>query len=239
MTNAPEALLQVEDLRVAYAGVDAVKGVSFSVGAAQIVSLVGSNGAGKTTTLRAISGVLPARAGRVVFGGEDITALPAHERVKKGLAHVPEGRHVFPQLTVMENLKMGAFSVRDKGLVKREMARMLDLFPILAERRSQAAGSMSGGEQQMLAIARALMSGPRLLILDEPTMGLSPKMIELVLETIVKIRQEQIPVLLVEQNTLEAIRMADEVHALRVGRIVERMPGNTVTESILKAFYLG
>lgn len=239
MTNSPEALLQVEGLRVAYAEVEAVKGVSFSVGAAQIISLVGSNGAGKTTTLRAISGVLPTRGGSVMFGGEDITALPAHERVKKGLAHVPEGRHVFPQLTVMENLKMGAFSVRDKGLVKRDMARMLELFPILAERRNQAAGSMSGGEQQMLAIARALMSGPRLLILDEPTMGLSPKMIELVLETIVKIRREQIPVLLVEQNTLEAIQMADEVYALRVGQIVQRMPGNTVTESTLKAFYLG
>jgi len=239
MTKPPEALLQVEGLRVAYAEVEAVKGVSFSVGAAQIISLVGSNGAGKTTTLRAISGVLPTRGGRVVFGGEDITALAAHERVKKGLAHVPEGRHVFPQLTVMENLKMGAFSVRDKGLVKRDMARMLELFPILAERRNQAAGSMSGGEQQMLAIARALMSGPQLLILDEPTMGLSPKMIELVLETIVKIRREQIPVLLVEQNTLEAIQMADEVYALRVGQIVQRMPGNTVTESTLKAFYLG
>jgi len=239
MTKPPEALLQVEGLRVAYAEVEAVKGVSFSVGAAQIISLVGSNGAGKTTTLRAISGVLPTRGGRVVFGGEDITGLAAHERVKKGLAHVPEGRHVFPQLTVMENLKMGAFSVRDKGLVKRDMARMLELFPILAERRNQAAGSMSGGEQQMLAIARALMSGPQLLILDEPTMGLSPKMIELVLETIVKIRREQIPVLLVEQNTLEAIQMADEVYALRVGQIVQRMPGNTVTESTLKAFYLG
>lgn len=239
MKVEPQALLRVEDLCVAYAEVDAVKGVSFAVGPTQIISLVGSNGAGKTTTLRAISGVLPVRSGKVIFGGEDITHMPVHERVRKGLAHVPEGRHVFPQLTVLENLKMGAYSVQDKGFVRHELARMLELFPILAERRNQAAGSMSGGEQQMLAIARAMMSGPRLLILDEPTMGLSPKMIELVLETIVQIRNEQIPVLLVEQNTLEAIRMADEVYALRIGQIVQRMPGQTITESTLKAFYLG
>jgi branched-chain amino acid transport system ATP-binding protein len=239
MKTTEHALLRVEALRVAYGGVDAVKGISLSVGPAQIVSLVGSNGAGKTTTLRAISGVLPVRGGRVVFGDEDITGLPVHVRVGRGLAQVPEGRHVFAQLTVMENLRMGAYSVRDRGMVRVELERMLTLFPILAERRNQAAGSMSGGEQQMLAIARALMSRPRLLILDEPTMGLSPRMIEQVLETIVAIRQAQIPVLLVEQNTIEAIRLADEVYALRVGQIVARMPGHTVTEATLKEFYLG
>lgn len=234
-----DALLQVQQLQVAYGEVVAVKDISFSVKSNEIVSLIGSNGAGKTTTLRAVSGVLPSKAGKVFFGGKDITHVPVHERVYMGLAHVPEGRHVFPQLTVLENLRLGAYGKKDKGMVRRDLDRMMDLFPILAERRQQAAGSMSGGEQQMVAIARALMSNPRLLILDEPTMGLSPKMIELVLETIVKIRAAQIPVLLVEQNTLDAIRMADTVYAMRVGQIIEQMPGHTVTENTLKAFYLG
>lgn len=234
-----DALLQVQQLQVAYGEVVAVKDISFSVKSNEIVSLIGSNGAGKTTTLRAVSGVLPSKTGKVFFGGKDITHVPVHERVYMGLAHVPEGRHVFPQLTVLENLRLGAYGKKDKGMVRRDLDRMMELFPILAERRQQAAGSMSGGEQQMVAIARALMSNPRLLILDEPTMGLSPKMIELVLETIVKIRVAQIPVLLVEQNTLDAIRMADTVYAMRVGQIIEQMPGHTVTENTLKAFYLG
>lgn len=234
-----DALLQVQQLQVAYGEVVAVKDISFSVKSNEIVSLIGSNGAGKTTTLRAVSGVLPTKAGKVFFGGKDITQVPVHERVYMGLAHVPEGRHVFPQLTVLENLRLGAYGQKDKGMVRRDLDRMMDLFPILAERRQQAAGSMSGGEQQMVAIARALMSNPRLLILDEPTMGLSPKMIELVLETIVKIRAAQIPVLLVEQNTLDAIRMADTVYAMRVGQIIEQMPGHSVTENTLKEFYLG
>ncbi|WP_234266408.1 ABC transporter ATP-binding protein [Hydrogenophaga sp. NFH-34] len=239
MSTHPYELLRVEDLRVAYGEVQAVKNASLTVGAHQIVSLVGSNGAGKTTLLRAISGVLPLQAGRVVFGGQDITRLPVHARVGIGLAHVPEGRHVFGPLTIAENLRLGAYSGTDKPAIRRRMEEMFELFPILAERRSQQAGTMSGGEQQMLAIARALMSQPRLLILDEPTMGLSPKMIGLVLETLVRIRSQQIPILLVEQNTVEAIRMADTVYALRVGEIVAQMPGTDVTEDVLKHFYLG
>lgn len=239
MSTHPYELLRVEQMSVAYGEVKAVKSASLSVDAHQIVSLVGSNGAGKTTLLRAISGVLPLQSGRVTFGGQDITHLPVHTRVALGLGHVPEGRHVFGPLTIVENLRLGAYGSNDKPAVRRRMEEMFELFPILAERRTQPAGTMSGGEQQMLAIARALMGNPRLLILDEPTMGLSPKMIGLVLETLTRIRNQQIPILLVEQNTVEAIRMADTVYALRVGEIVASMPGSDVTEDVLKTFYLG
>ncbi|WP_250517675.1 ABC transporter ATP-binding protein [Caballeronia sp. INDeC2] len=231
-------LLEVTNLNVSYGGIRAVKGISLTVGESEIVSLIGSNGAGKTTSLRAISGLLACQCDQIRFAGNDISNLSPDMRVRTGLAHVPEGRHVFPALTIDENLKLGAYVRKDRKGISLDIERMYDLFPILKERCRQNAGTMSGGEQQMLAIARAMMSRPKLLILDEPTMGLSPKMIELVLETIDKIRREKTPILLVEQNTIEAIQISDRVFALRVGEIVHRDAGANVNEAMLKELYL-
>lgn len=231
-------LLEVSGLCVAYGGIEAVKGISLSVGEDEIVSLIGSNGAGKTTTLRAISGLLPCKGGKVTFQGKDITTLSPDARVRMRLAHVPEGRHVFPALTIEENIKLGSYTRNDRKAIAEDIEDMYQLFPILKERRKQQAGTMSGGEQQMLSIARAMMSRPELLILDEPTMGLSPKMIEVVLDTIREIRSRKTPILLVEQNTVEAIQMATRVYALRVGEIVSVLAGKSVTEESLKDFYL-
>jgi branched-chain amino acid transport system ATP-binding protein len=231
-------LLEVTNLTVSYGGIRAVKGISLTVGEGEIVSLVGSNGAGKTTSLRAISGLLACQCDQIRFDGNDIGSLSPDMRVRAGVAHVPEGRHVFPALTIDENLKLGANVRKDRKEIPIDIDRMYDLFPILKERRKQNAGTMSGGEQQMLAIARAMMSRPKLLILDEPTMGLSPKMIELVLDTIDRIRLERTPILLVEQNTIEAIQMTDHVYALRVGEIVHRDVGGNVSEAMLKQLYL-
>jgi len=231
-------LLEVSGLCVAYGGIEAVKGISLSVGTDEIVSLIGSNGAGKTTTLRAISGLLPCKGGKVNFQGKDITTLSPDARVRMKLSHVPEGRHVFPALTIEENIKLGSYTRNDRKAIADDIEDMYQLFPILKERRKQQAGTMSGGEQQMLSIARAMMSRPELLILDEPTMGLSPKMIEVVLEAIQEIRSHKTPILLVEQNTVEAIQMATRVYALRVGEIVSVLEGKNVTEESLKDFYL-
>jgi branched-chain amino acid transport system ATP-binding protein len=231
-------LLEVSGLTVSYGGIRAVKGISLSVGEAEIVSLIGSNGAGKTTSLRAVSGLLACESGQLWFDGHDISGLSPDMRVRAGLAHVPEGRHVFSSLSIEENIKLGAYVRTDRKEISQDMERMYALFPILKERRKQQAGTMSGGEQQMLAIARAMMSRPKLLILDEPTMGLSPKMIEMVLETIEKIRLGRTPILLVEQNTVEAIQMADHVYALRVGEIVHKDVGANITEVSLKQLYL-
>ncbi|AUG01630.1 ABC transporter ATP-binding protein [Pseudomonas sp. 09C 129] len=231
-------LLEVSSLCVAYGGIEAVKGISLSIDKDEIVSLIGSNGAGKTTTLRAISGLLPCKSGKVSFQGKDITTLSPDARVRMRLAHVPEGRHVFPGLTIEENIKLGSYTRHDRKAIADDIEDMYQLFPILKERRKQQAGTMSGGEQQMLAIARAMMSRPELLILDEPTMGLSPKMIEVVLDTLREIRSRKTPILLVEQNTVEAIQMATRVYALRVGEIVSVLAGESVTEEALKDFYL-
>jgi branched-chain amino acid transport system ATP-binding protein len=231
-------LLEVSGLCVAYGGIEAVKGISLSIDKDEIVSLIGSNGAGKTTTLRAISGLLPCKSGKVSFQGKDITTLAPDARVRMRLAHVPEGRHVFPGLTIEENIKLGSYTRHDRKAIADDIEDMYQLFPILKERRKQQAGTMSGGEQQMLAIARAMMSRPELLILDEPTMGLSPKMIEVVLDTLREIRSRKTPILLVEQNTVEAIQMATRVYALRVGEIVSVLAGESVTEEVLKDFYL-
>ncbi|MDR3014247.1 ABC transporter ATP-binding protein [Delftia acidovorans] len=237
MTTAQ--LLEISELSVSYGGIRAVKGISLGVGDGEIVSLIGSNGAGKTTTLRAISGLMGCDAGSIRFAGSDIGAMTPDARVRAGIAHVPEGRHVFPALTIEENVQLGAYVRRDRAAIAADLDRMYELFPRLRERRRQLAGTLSGGEQQMLAIARAMMSRPRLLILDEPTMGLSPKMIELVLDTIATIRADRTPILLVEQNTVEAIQMADQVYALRVGEIVLRDTGANMSEATLKDLYLG
>jgi branched-chain amino acid transport system ATP-binding protein len=213
------ALLEVEDLRVAYGKIEAVKGISFSVRAGEVVTLIGTNGAGKTTTLRTLSGLLKPIGGRVVFDGRVLARVPAHKIVSLGLAHSPEGRHIFPRLTIEENLLLGAYLRRDGAGIARDVQRAYDLFPILGERRKQAAGTLSGGEQQMLAMGRALMSRPKLLMLDEPSMGLSPIMMQKIMSTIVELKSQGTTILLVEQNAQAALSLADQAHVMEVGTI--------------------
>jgi branched-chain amino acid transport system ATP-binding protein len=215
-----EAMLEVRDLRVAYGRIEAVRGVSFRVAPGQVVTLIGSNGAGKTTTLRALSGLLRPTAGEILFEGERIERLPAHRIVERGIAHAPEGRRLFARMTVKENLDLGAYLRRDQRAVGTDLERVYELFPILAERRTQAAGTLSGGEQQMLAIGRALMSRPRLLLLDEPSMGLSPLAMQRIFATLAGLKADGTTLLLVEQNAQGALALADEGHVLETGRVV-------------------
>jgi branched-chain amino acid transport system ATP-binding protein len=212
-------MLAVRDLRVAYGKIEAVKGVSFSVDAGEVVTLIGSNGAGKTTILRTISALLRPNAGEILFEGERIDRAPAHKIVERGVAHVPEGRRIFPRMSVQENLDLGAYSRRD-GNVAADLERVFELFPILRERRSQGAGTLSGGEQQMLAIGRGLMSRPRLLMLDEPSMGLSPIVMQRIFTTLAELKAQGTTLLLVEQNASAALGLADHGHVLETGRIV-------------------
>ncbi|MHC0433798.1 ABC transporter ATP-binding protein [Streptomyces sp. O3] len=234
------ALLQVEDLKVAYGKIEAVKGISFSVEAGQIVTLIGTNGAGKTTTLRTLSGLLKPAGGKIFFAGQPLNGVPAHKIVSMGLAHSPEGRRIFPRLTIAENLQLGAFLRRDADGIERDIQRAYDLFPILGERRSQAAGTLSGGEQQMLAMGRALMSQPKLLMLDEPSMGLSPIMMQRIVETIAELKAQGTTILLVEQNAQAALSLADQAHVMEIGKIVLSGSGQDLLhdESVRKA-YLG
>ena len=213
------ALLEVQDLHVAYGQIEAVRGVTFSVDAGQVVALIGSNGAGKTTTLRTLSGLQKAAAGEVRFDGARIDRLPAHEIVERGVAHAPEGRRLFARMTVRENLDLGAYRRHDNE-IQSDVDMVYGLFPILAERRSQAAGTLSGGEQQMLAIGRALMSRPRLLMLDEPSMGLSPLVMRTIFTTLAELKARGTTLLLVEQNAQAALALADHGHVLETGRIV-------------------
>ncbi|MFD3946498.1 ABC transporter ATP-binding protein [Streptomyces sp. NPDC058579] len=213
------ALLEVEDLRVAYGKIEAVKGISFSVEAGQVVSLIGTNGAGKTTTLRTLSGLIKPASGKITFDGQVLNGIPAHKVVSLGMAHSPEGRHIFPKLTIAENLQLGAFLRKDKDGIEKDIQRSYDLFPILGERRKQAAGTLSGGEQQMLAMGRALMSQPKLLMLDEPSMGLSPIMMQKIMETIATLKAEGMTILLIEQNAQAALSLADYGYVLEVGTI--------------------
>jgi branched-chain amino acid transport system ATP-binding protein len=213
------ALLEVEDLRVAYGKIEAVKGISFSVEAGQVVTLIGTNGAGKTTTLRTLSGLLKPIGGRVSFDGKVLTRVPPHKIVALGLAHSPEGRHIFPRLTIEQNLQLGAYLRKDAAGVAKDIQRAYDLFPILGERRRQAAGTLSGGEQQMLAMGRALMSQPKLLMLDEPSMGLSPIMMQKIMATIVELKSQGTTILLVEQNAQAALSLADQAHVMEIGTI--------------------
>lgn len=213
-------LLQVENIHTYYGNIHALKGVSLEVRSGEIISLIGSNGAGKSTTLRTISGLMRPREGRVLFKGEDVNRYKAHEMVSQGIALVPEGRGVFSKLTVKENLEMGAFHRRDRAGIAKDIDYAFELFPRLGERKGQLAGTMSGGEQQMLAIARALLSKPTLLLLDEPSMGLAPVLVDLIFETIQRIAQEGMTILLVEQNAHIALQIADRGYILQTGGIV-------------------
>ncbi len=234
------ALLEVEDLRVAYGKIEAVKGISFSVEAGQVVTLIGGNGAGKTTTLRTLSGLLRPVSGEIRFEGKRIDHMPAHEIVENGIAHSPEGRRIFPRMTIDENLQLGAFIRRDTSGIKDDLDRVFALFPILEERRSQKAGTLSGGEQQMLAMGRAVMSKPRLLMLDEPSMGLSPIMMQRIFETVTELKAAGTTILLVEQNARAALSLADYGYVIETGKIVLKDVGSKLlgNEEVRKA-YLG
>jgi branched-chain amino acid transport system ATP-binding protein len=234
------ALLEVDELDVHYGGIHALKGVSFTVEAGQIVTLIGGNGAGKTTALRAISGLVKPTRGSVTFGGRPITALPAHAIVARGLAHVPEGRGIFANLTVDENLQLGAYLRDDPGAVAKDRARALELFPQIRERLHQQAGTLSGGEQQMLAIARALLTRPKLLLLDEPSLGLAPQMVQRIFTIIQAIVAEGATILLVEQNAHMALGIAASAHVLEVGALVASGPAaELLRDDKIRKAYLG
>lgn len=232
-------MLEVKDLVVLYGKIKAVKGISFSVDEGEVVTLIGTNGAGKTTTLRTISGLLRPSSGSIRFRGKRIDDVAAHTIVSLGLAHSPEGRRIFPRLTVEQNLLLGAFARRD-GHVKRDLKAAFELFPILGERSNQAAGTFSGGEQQMLAMARAMMSRPKLLMLDEPSMGLSPIMMKLIMTTVTTLQEQGTTILLVEQNARAALSRANKGYVLEVGRIVLSGTGTELlaSDDVRKA-YLG
>jgi branched-chain amino acid transport system ATP-binding protein len=234
------ALLEVEDLRVAYGKIEAVKGISFKVDAGEVVTLIGTNGAGKTTTLRTLSGLLQPVSGQIRFDGQSLKKIPAHKIVSLGLAHSPEGRHIFPRMTIEDNLRLGAYLRNDKEGIEKDIKRAYDLFPILGERSKQAAGTLSGGEQQMLAMGRALMSQPKLLMLDEPSMGLSPIMMQKIMATISELKSQGTTILLIEQNAQAALSLADQAHVMEVGKIVLSGTGQDLLhdESVRKA-YLG
>jgi branched-chain amino acid transport system ATP-binding protein len=212
------SFLEVRDLTVAYGAIQAVRGVSFTVEQGQIVSLIGSNGAGKTTTLRTISGLLRPVSGEILLDGEPLHRLPAHEILARGVAHSPEGRRLFARMTVEENLRLGAYTRHDEPGIVADLDKIYTLFPVLGERRRNKAGLFSGGEQQMLAIGRALMSRPKLLMLDEPSMGLSPIMTQKILDTVRELRDEGTTVLLVEQNALAALSLSDHAYVIDLGR---------------------
>jgi branched-chain amino acid transport system ATP-binding protein len=233
------AMLEVKDLRVAYGKILAVKKISFSVEEGQVVTLIGTNGAGKTTTLRTISGLIRPESGEILFQGKRIDAVPAHKIVALGVAHSPEGRKIFPKMTVEENLNLGAFARKDSG-IKKDLDAAYDLFPVLGERRTQLAGTFSGGEQQMLAMGRAMMSRPKLLMLDEPSMGLSPLMMKVIMKTIRTLQSQGTTILLVEQNAQAALSLADHGYVLEVGKIAIRGTGKDllVNDAVRKA-YLG
>jgi branched-chain amino acid transport system ATP-binding protein len=212
-------VLSVEGLECRYGKVAAVRDLSLEVRRGELVSLIGANGAGKTTTLKAISGVLPPSAGRIVFEGEDITRASARRVLRLGLAHCPEGRRVFPYMTVRENMELGCYLRRDKDGIAADMRRLFERFPILGERATQAAGTLSGGEQQMLAISRALMSRPKLIMFDEPSLGLAPNIVERMFDVIRQIRAEGVTVIMVEQNAAAALELSDRSYVLEQGRV--------------------
>jgi branched-chain amino acid transport system ATP-binding protein len=234
------ALLQVTDLRVAYGGIQAVKGVSFQVNEGELVSLIGSNGAGKTTTMKAITGSLLPTAGRIEYLGRDIRGQGSWDLVKQGLVMVPEGRGVFTRMSILENLQMGAYLRRDKAGIQTDIERVFHLFPRLKERRAQLAGTLSGGEQQMLAMGRALLSRPRLLLLDEPSMGLSPLMVDKIFEVIAEVAALGVTLLLVEQNASRALKMAQRAYVMESGEISMQGEAKALLhDPKVRAAYLG
>jgi branched-chain amino acid transport system ATP-binding protein len=233
-------LLDVAGINVFYGRVQALRGVSLSIDAGEIVALIGSNGAGKTTTLRTISGLNHATTGRVVFDGRDISAVPAHDVVRAGIGHAPEGRRLFPRMIVFDNLMMGTYARKDRAGIPADIARVYDLFPRLKERTKQLAGTLSGGEQQMLAIGRALMARPKLLMLDEPSLGLAPILCETIFRVLTEINAQGTPILLVEQNATKALEVAHRAYVLETGSIVQTGTGKELLSSPdVQRAYLG
>jgi len=234
-------LLELDDVHVFYGKVEALKGVSITVDPGEIVTLIGANGAGKTTTLKTISGLRPVATGTVRFQGEDITTMPGHRRVELGLCQSPEGRGIFPGMTVLENLEMGTYARKGKSREhSKDFDRVFSLFPRLAERKKQAGGTLSGGEQQMLAIGRALMARPQLLLLDEPSMGLAPKLVAQIFEIITEINNQGTTILLVEQNAAQALTRAHRAYVLEVGNVVKTAPAkDLLNDDSVRAAYLG
>ena len=233
-------MLELQDLQVSYGGIQALKGISLTVEQGQIVTLIGANGAGKSTTLRAISGLEKVKAGKIIYEGVDITGKPSKYMVEKGLVMSPEGRRIFPDMTVLENLKIGAYLRRDKEQIAKDLEHMYELFPRLKERSWQMAGTLSGGEQQMLAVGRALMSKPRLLMLDEPSLGLAPLVVKDIFSIIHTIRDEGVTVLLIEQNANAALKIADRGYVLETGHITLEGTGRELlTNEAVRAAYLG
>ena len=233
------AMLEVKDLVVNYGVIQALKGISFEVNEGEVIALIGANGAGKTTTLQTVSGMLAPKSGSVLLEGQDITKIPGHKIVTMGMAHVPEGRRVFAQLTVLENLKMGAYTRKDKAGIAATLEEVYESFPRLKERQNQLAGTLSGGEQQMLAMGRALMSNPSIVLMDEPSMGLSPILVEEIFNIIKKISAQGKTVLLVEQNAKKALSIADRAYVLETGRIVlSGKAGDLLNNEDVKRAYL-
>lgn len=234
------AMLEVKDLEVYYGVIQAIKGVSFEVNQGEVIALIGANGAGKTTILHTVTGLLSPKRGSVVFEGKEITKVPAHKIVSMGMAHVPEGRRVFAELSVYENLKMGAYTRKDKKEIEESLANVYKRFPRLEERKNQMAGTLSGGEQQMLAMGRALMSKPKIILMDEPSMGLSPIMVNEIFDIIRAVSESGTTVLLVEQNAKKALSIADRAYVLETGNIVlEGKAEDLLENDSIKKAYLG
>ncbi len=234
------AMLEVKDLEVYYGMIQAIKGISFEVNKGEVIALIGANGAGKTTTLHTITGLLSPKKGSVIFEGKDITKIPAHKIVSMGMAHVPEGRRVFADLSVYENLKLGAYTRKDKENLNKDLENIYKRFPRLAERKNQSAGTLSGGEQQMLAMGRALMSKPSIILMDEPSMGLSPILVNEIFDIIESISKSGTTVLLVEQNAKKALSIADRAYVLETGKIVTSGKASELLEdNSIKKAYLG
>lgn len=233
-------MLQVNDLQVSYGVINAIKGVSFSVNKGEIIALIGSNGAGKTTILHTITGLVSAKSGSILFEGRELTKTPAHKIVGMGMAHVPEGRRIFQELTVYENLKLGAFTLSDKKVIDKNLEYVYEHFPRLKERKKQIAGTLSGGEQQMLAMGRALMSNPKIILMDEPSMGLSPILVSEIFGIIKEVSEDGTTILLVEQNAKKALAISDRAYVLETGKIV--LSGNAkelMNNEEIKKAYLG
>jgi branched-chain amino acid transport system ATP-binding protein len=233
-------MLTVDQIEAGYASVQILQRVCFDIRENEIVSLLGGNGAGKTTTVKTLSGLIPVQSGRITFDGRDITARPAHDRVASGLVQVPEGRKVFPSLSVIENLELGSYLPRPKSRRRQSLTRVMEMFPILKERHRQAAGTLSGGEQQMLALARGLMSLPRLLVLDEPSLGLAPLVVTEIFKAVGRIRDEGVTILLVEQNVPQALAISDRAFVLEDGQIAISGPGHELlNDDRIRRVYLG